>query len=67
MKSLGLWFTRMSLGHELRALDDINITRLLITSATPGHKLTTLDAMNNLGLWMISMTRDPMTSVLEML
>ena len=67
MKISGLWLTGMSLGHELRAIDAINNSRLLMTWATLGHEqlqVMTLDAMSNLGLWMISTTSDPVTSVL---
>ena len=64
MKSSGLWLTRLSLSHKLRALDSINNSQLLMTWATLGHKLTTLDAMKNSGLWIMSTTRDPVTSIL---
>ena len=42
----------MTLGHELRALNDMNDSRLSMTSKTVGHELRALDTMNSSELWM---------------
>ena len=42
----------MTLGHELRALDNMYNSRLLMTPKTLGPNLRVLDAVNNSGLWM---------------
>ena len=48
--------------HEkLSAPNSILTSGLWMTYATPGHLLRPLDAMNNLELWMIWMTHDPMS------
>ena len=40
----------MTLGHELKALDAMNNSRLWMTLATLRRELKALDAMNSLGL-----------------
>ena len=40
----------MTMGRELRALDDMNNSRLWMTRATQGRELKALDAMNSSGL-----------------
>ena len=42
----------MTHGHEVRALDAMNKSRLWMNGMTLGCELSTLDAMNNLRLWM---------------
>ena len=41
---------RMTLGHELKALDAMNNLALSMTLKTPGCELRALDSMNKLGL-----------------
>ena len=41
----------MILGLELKALDSMNSSRLLMTSSTLIHELKALDVMNDLELW----------------
>ena len=43
---------RMTLDHELKALDAMNNSSLCLKLKTLGHELRALDAMNNSGLWM---------------
>ena len=42
----------MTPGHELKALDVINNSRLWMISMTQGHEFRDLVVMNNSGLWM---------------
>ena len=42
----------MTLGCELRVLNDMNNSGLLMTLKTRGYELKALDAMNGLRLWM---------------
>ena len=42
----------MTPGHEVRALDPINHSKLWMTRMTQGRKLRALDVRNSLGLWM---------------
>ena len=53
MKSLRLWMIWMILGHESKALNVMNWSRLWMTH---GHQLKALHAMNNLGLWLTWIT-----------
>ena len=46
------------MGHQLRALDAMNGSRLWMTLATLSHELKARDAMNRSGLWMTSTTLD---------
>ena len=48
--------------YEHRSLDDMNRSILWLRRTTPGRELKDPDAMNRLELWMIWMTRDPMSS-----
>ena len=57
----------MTLGHELKALDAMNIFELWMTYSTLGQDLRALDAMNNSELLIIRKTRDPVSSDLLML
>ena len=43
----------MTSGHELRALNVMNNTKLWMICTCLGHELKDLDAMKSLGLWMI--------------
>ena len=52
VKHLGLWMTLTTLGHELSALDTMDISELWLIGMTLGRKLRALDAMKNSGLWM---------------
>ena len=55
-----------TLRHELRALNAINGSSLLLRLTTSGYELKALDAMNSLGLSMIE-TLHVMNSRLKML
>ena len=43
--------TLITLGHELSALDTMDISELWLIGMTMGRKLRALDAMKNSGLW----------------
>ena len=43
---------RMTLGHQLKAIDGMNSLRLWKTRATLGRKLRPLDAMNISKQWL---------------
>ena len=42
----------MTLGHDHKALDAMNISGLWMIGTTLGRELRALDDMNSLGLWM---------------
>ena len=43
----------MTSGHELKALNVVDNTRLWMICMSLGRKLNDLDTMKSLGLWMI--------------
>ena len=47
MNSLGFYFTLTTLGCELKALDDMNNSKLWLRGISLSHELSTLDAINN--------------------
>ena len=57
----------MTIGHELKALDAMNNSKLWMSCCTMGHDLRTPDAMNNSELLIIGTTQDPVSSDLLML
>ena len=57
----------MTLGHELKALDAMNKSKLWMACSTLGHDLKALDVVNNLELLIICRTQDPVSLDLLML